>query len=380
MSEEVKQEGEFKVASKRKSPSFKKKRENDEVYKVDLTPKEDAVQEQQTEESVSSSSEKSKEAGEETKVGLQEVGETHEESKEDEEVTVIGENKTEETKVDNTKYEEELKALPDNIQKLVSFMEETGGSVEDYVRLNSDYSNVDELSLLKEYYKTTKPHLNNDEVEFLIADEFSYLDDEEDKVKKKKDLARKEEIAKARNFLDGLKDKYYDEIKLNSNVNPEYQKAMDFFNRYNEQQEAVTAQHDEFVNNTNKFFTNEFKGFDFKVGEKKFKYNISNPNRTAEAQSDLQNFIGKFLNEDGSVNDLASYHKALYAANNIDTIAEHFYEQGKADAVKDITAKSNNINDNPRPTPSGDIFVNGLKVKAIDGVDSSRLRFRKNKK
>ena len=376
MSEEVKQEGEFKVASKRKTPSFKSKRESDEVYKVDLTKKEDAVQEQQTEESVLRSSEESQETREETKVGLQEVGETHEESKEEQEV-IIGETRNE---VVENNYERELKQLPDNVQKLVSFMEDTGGTLQDYIRLNSDYSNVDDLALLKEYYKSTKSHLNNDEVEFLIADNFGYLDEESDNVKRKKDLAKKEEIAKARKFLVDLKDKYYDEIKLRPSSNPEQQKAMDFFNRYNEQQKAVNAQHEDFVKNTNSFFNNEFKGFDFNVGEKKFKYNISNPSRTAEAQSDLQNFIGKFLNEDGSVNDLASYHKALYAANNIDTIAEHFYEQGKADAVKDITAKSNNINSDPRPTPSGDIFVNGLKVRAINGVDSSRLRFRKTNK
>lgn len=376
MSEEVKEEGEFKMASKRKSPSFKSKRESDEVYKVDLTKKEDAIQEQQTEESVLRPSEESQETREETKVGLQEVGETHEESKEEQEV-IIGEKK-EEVVEDN--YEKELKQLPDNVQKLVSFMEDTGGTLQDYIRLNSDYTNIDDLTLLKEYYKSTKSHLNNDEVEFLIADNFGYLEEESDNVKRKKDLAKKEEIAKARKFLVDLKDKYYDEIKLRPSSNPEQQKAMDFFNRYNEQQKAVTAQHEDFVSNTSKFFNDEFKGFDFKVGEKKFKYNISNPTRTAEAQSDLQNFIGKFLNKDGSVNDLASYHKALYAANNIDTIAEHFYEQGKADAVKDITSKSNNINTDPRPTPSGDIFVNGLKVRAINGVDSSRLRFRKTNK
>ena len=240
MSEEVKQEGEFKVASKRKTPSFKSKRESDEVYKVDLTKKEDAVQEQQTEESVLRSSEESQETREETKVGLQEVGETHEESKEEQEV-IIGETRNE---VVENNYERELKQLPDNVQKLVSFMEDTGGTLQDYIRLNSDYSNVDDLALLKEYYKSTKSHLNNDEVEFLIADNFGYLDEESDNVKRKKDLAKKEEIAKARKFLVDLKDKYYDEIKLRPSSNPEQQKAMDFFNRYNEQQKAVNAQYE----------------------------------------------------------------------------------------------------------------------------------------
>lgn len=271
------------------------------------------------------------------------------------------------------------KPLPENIEKLVSFMEETGGTVEDYVRLNADYSNVDGTTLLREYYKQTKPHLDAEDVNILLED-FSYdeeLDDE--KYIRKAKIAFKEEVAKARNFLDGLKSKYYDEIKLRPGVTQDQQKAMDFFNRYNEEQQAVKQQHESFINRTKSFLNDDFKGFDFNVGEKKFRYGVKNPSQVADAQSDITNFIKTFLNEKNEIADMQGYHKALYAARNADTIAQHFYEQGKADAVKDVVAKSKNISTEPRATAAGDILIGGFRVKAINGVDSSRLKIKTRK-
>ena len=270
--------------------------------------------------------------------------------------------------------------LPENVEKLVDFMKDTGGTVEDYVRLNADYSTISEEALLNEYYKKTRPHLDPDEVKFLMEDKFVYDEDlDEDRDIRKKKLAKKEEIAKAKHFLEETKKKYYDEIKLRPGITQDQQKAMDFFNRYNKEQGVIKKHHEEFKQNTNKYFNNEFEGFDFKVGEKRFRYNVNNASDVAENQSKLSNFTKKFLNKDGSVRDLKGYHKALYTADNADSIANHFYEQGKADAIKDITAKSKNINNEPRTSPSGDIFINGLKVKAINGVDSSKLKIKKRK-
>jgi len=268
--------------------------------------------------------------------------------------------------------------LPENVEKLVSFMEETGGTVEDYVRLNADYSSINSEALLKEYYRKSRPHLDSEEIEFLMEDKFSYDEDEDDErdIRKKK-LAFKEEVAKARNFLEDLKGKYYDEIKLRPGVTQEQQKAMDFFNRYNAEQQAVETQHSKFKNDTKSFFAQEFKGFDFKVGEKNFRYTIQNPEVVADKQSNLTNLVKKFFNEKGEVTDLRGYHKTMYAAENADTIANHFYEQGKADAIKEIVAKSNNISTTPRQTATGEINVGGFKVKAINGVDSSKLKIKK---
>ena len=131
---------------------------------------------------------------------------------------------------------------------------------------------------------------------------------------------------------------------------------------------------------TKDYFTNDFKGFDFEVGEKKFRYGVKDANEVAEAQSDLTTFIKKFLNEDGTVNDPGAYHKAIYGARNIDTIASHFYEQGKSDAVKDITAKSKNISKDARAETPGDVFINGFKVRAISGNESSKLKIKTIKK
>ena len=388
MSETVKQEGDFKIKKKPGRP--KKLNKKDEPIKVDLSKKEeekeDAVQEQTTDEVLVR--DESPVSEEVSKENIKETTEEPTEKKEEEVTSPIQEITEEEEKVEEVVTEEpviEAKQpevnLPENVEKLVKFMEETGGTVEDYVRLNADYSNVDNDTLLKEYYKQTKPHLDMEEINFLLEDNFSYdeeLDEERD-IRKKK-LARKEEIAKAKSFLEETKSKYYDEIKLRPGVTQDQQKATDFFNRYNEEQKTVQAQHDKFKSSTKNFFNQEFKGFDFSVGEKKFRYGVSNTEDVANSQSDLTNLIGKFLDNKGEVKDFKGYHKAIYAAQNADTIANHFYEQGKADAVKDMMAKSKNISNEPRPTSSGDVFINGLKVKAISGVDSSKLKLRINKK
>ena len=180
--------------------------------------------------------------------------------------------------------------------------------------------------------------------------------------------------------LNGLKSQYYEEIKLRPGTTQDQQKAMDFFNRYNEEQNTAQQQHEDFKSNTKKYFSEDFKGFDIAVGEKKFRYGVKNPNEVATKQSNITNTIKKFLDAKGNVSDVKGYHKAMYAAENVDKIAQHFYEQGKADAVKDVMAKSNNINAEPRPSANGDVFIGGLKVKAVNGVDSSKLKFKKRKK
>ena len=395
MSEEIKQEGEFKIKTPSKpknlgdntgepikvnmkeplidlEPDIKKvviKKENTDAIRTQETNDSDAVIEE------SKDSSNSEEVAEEVRASDEEVASP---------LTVIEDTEEEEKKSELIKEEveqavQEQRVLPENIEKLVSFMEETGGTVEDYVRLNADYTNVDNQALIREYYKQTKPHLDSEDVSLLLED-FDYDEDiDEPKDIRKKKIAFKEEAAKAKDFLEGLKSKYYDEIKLRPGVTQEQQKAMDFFNRYNEEQETVQAKHKDFISRTKNLLNNDFEGFDFKVSDKKFRYGVKNPSSVAEAQSDITNFIGTFLNKQGNIEDMQSYHKALYAARNADTIAQHFYEQGKADAVKDVMAKSKNISNEPRQTASGDVFVNGLKVKAISGLDSSKLKIKTKK-
>ena len=363
---------------------------DDGTYKVDLskppkTEEKDAVQEQSTDEvPVRNESE----AGEKVE---EEVRSTEEPTEQEEEsVLELIQEETEEA-VEKTVKEpdaevqqvEEAKEnnieLPENIQKVVEFMQETGGSLEDYVRLNADYSNVDENTLLREYYKQTKSHLDNDEVNFLIEDNFSFdeeVDDDRD-IRRKK-LAYKEEIVKAKSFLEGLKGKYYEEVKLSSKLAPEQKEAIEFYNTYKEEQAKLTAQQQTQANNftekTNSFFSDEFKGFDFKVGNNKYRFKVNDVNQVKESQSDIASFLGSYLDDKGMLTDPSTYHKALFAAKNSDKIANHFYEQGKADAIKQLEMESKNINMDPRKNANGYVEAGGLKVRAISGNDSSKLR------
>mgnify|MGYP003136235934 FL=1 len=402
MAETVKQEGEFKVKPRKMkklsetpktikvdlSKKAEETKETGDTIKVDLTEKkeqEDAVQVNTTDESnapveESGDSQSSEEVVEE----VRQPEETVEDTPVIQEVTeeeVQEQTETLQEQVEDAvqQSQDTAEPLPENIQKVVDFMNETGGTLEDYVRLNADYSDVDNNTLLREYYRQSKPHLDSEDVSILLED-FTWdedVDDEKD-IRKKK-IAYKEEVAKAKGFLEGLKDKYYDEIKLRPGVTQEQQKAVDFFNRYNEEQQTIKQRTESFQNRTKTYFNDDFKGFDFKLGEKKFRYGLKDNSSVANQQSDISNFIKKFLNDKGEVSDLSGYHKALYVANNPDRVINHFYEQGRADAVRELTAKSKNISNEPRQTQTGDVFINGLKVKAVSGADSSRLRI-KNKR
>lgn len=392
--EAVKQEGDFKI--KKKTPKkFNEKKDN--ITKVNVNPKEPLIElEPEVKKIVIPKQEEKEDAiqvGETKEVSVEEpsgdsttVGEPVQKSNETTEGFSPIQEVTEEEVITKAEVKEAIrdekvlgKPLPENIEKLVAFMEDTGGTIEDYTRLNADYSNVDDKTLIKEYYKKNKPYLDSEDLDLLLED-FDYDEDiDEERDVRKKKLAFKEEVAKAKSFLEETKSKYYDEIKLRPGVTQEQQKAMDFFNRYNKEQKQAEQQHQVFVDNTKKLFSDDFKGFDINVGEKKYKYNIQNKDKVAENQSNITNLVGKFLNENGDVVDHTGYHKAIYAAENVDKIAAHFYEQGKADAVKDVVNKSKNLSDTKARTTQGDVFINGFKVKSISGADSTKLKIKTKK-
>jgi hypothetical protein len=293
---------------------------------------------------------------------------------------------TEESKPEEKEIRKEPAApqpeLPENVTKLVDFMRETGGTMQDYLRLNTNYDDIDRDVLVKEYYKSTKSHLSADEIDFMIDDNFAFDEDlDEERDIRRKKLAYKEEVAKARTFLKETKDKYYDEIKLSSpSLSEDQKKASDFFSRYTEDQERNTANHEKFKANTNQLLNENFEGFDFDLGDKKFRYGVQNASQVAEKQSDISNFIGKFLGKDGMIEDTAGYHKALYAGANADKMANHFYEQGKADAIRDVVNKSNNTSSGARKAaPIDGARFGAYKVKSVSGADSSKLKIKKFK-
>jgi len=369
---------------------LKQTKKDDEVIKVNLdkppTPKEDEVKEDNVDNSGvvelvedANTTEKQEEVQPEAETQetpvLEEVTE--------EEVKEQTEELAEEVVEAIEQAQETGKAIPENLQKVVDFMEETGGSLEDYVRLNQDYSSYDDMTVLREYYKQTKSHLTSDEVEFLIEDSFSYDEevDEERDIKKKK-IALKEQVANAKSHLDGQKSKYYEEIKAGSRLTPEAKKAMDFFNRYNkeseETQKIAEQQTNTFKLKTKQVFNDKFKGFEYNVGDKKYRFNVKNAGEVKETQSDINNFVKKFLNKNNEMSDAKGYHKSLFTAMNPDAIANHFYEQGKADAIKDSIAKAKNVNMDPRQSFSND-NTSGPKVRVLSD-DSPSFKFKiKNK-
>jgi len=357
----------------------------DNTYKIDLR---DAVQEQSTDEvPVRNESEASEEVEEQ-------VRSTEESTEKEEEVLELIKEEPDELRVqtqdtekadvqeeETSLPEKEEVIIPEGLDKVVEFMNETGGTLEDYVRINADYSNVDDNTLLREYYRQTKSHLDNDEINFLIEDSFSFDEDvDEDRDIRRKKLAYKEEISKARQHLNSLKDKYYNEVKSSVKLTEEQRQAVDFYNEYNKQQNELTAlqqkQAEHFTKQTNNVFNDEFKGFDFKVGENKYRFKVNDVQQTKEVQSDIINSFKTFLDDNNMLQDAQGYHKALFAARNADTIANHFYQQGRADALKQLDAESKNINMDPRKTSSGVVEAGGIKVKAISGDDSSKLRFK----
>ena len=372
--------------------------QEDGVYKVNLdkppTTKEDAIQEQETESvSVGDGAEDSPEVDEQVR-----EQDTKEETKEEEVIDdsplqLVNDEQQEEVKKEvqkeaqqeiqqEVKQEEPKVVLPENVEKLVQFMEETGGTVEDYVNLNRDISKMDNTTLLREYYKNTKPHLDAEDVDFLFNKNFAYDEEADDPSEiKAKQLAFKEELYNAQNYFNSSREKYYADLKLRKqeSVAPEYTEAMEYYNNSKQQSEEYNNLQKEFIEKTNKVFNDNFKGFDFKVGENKYRFKVDNTEKVKQYQSDISNFINEFLGDDGSVADAAGYHRALFAAKNADKIANHFYEQGRADAVKEAAKQAKNINMDPRSDNSTIKTEYGDKIRVVSGNSSDKLRIKWNK-
>ena len=372
--------------------------QDDGVYKVNLdkppTPKEDAIQEQETESvSVGDGAEDSPEVDEQVREQDTKEENEKEEVVDDSPLQLVNDEPQEEEKQEvqkeiqqetkqELKQEEQKVVLPENVEKLVQFMEETGGTVEDYVNLNRDISKMDNTTLLREYYKNTKPHLDADDVDFLFNKNFAYDEETDDPSEvKAKQLAFKEELYNAQNYFNSSREKYYADLKLRKqeSVAPEYAEAMEYYNNSKQQSEEYNNLQKEFIEKTNKVFNDNFKGFDFKVGENKYRFKVDNTEKVKQYQSDISNFINEFLGDDGSVADAAGYHRALFAAKNADKIANHFYEQGRADAVKEAAKEAKNINMDPRSDNSTIKTEYGDKIRVVSGNSSDKLRIKWNK-
>ena len=383
--------GDMKVSEpkvKEEKPKKQSLKQEDGSYKVNLSEtdktEKDAIREDVSTDKKSAKKEEKEEKEEEKKEEkveapvLEEVTDSKNETSKEKKKEV----KKEEPVVEDTKNTTPGMELPENVEKLVKFMNETGGTLEDYTRLNADYSKVDDSSLLRSYLEQTKGHLSQDEISFLIEDKYSFDEDvDEPRDIKRKKLAYKEAVNNARKHLESLKDKYYEEVRLGSKLLPEQQKAIEFFNRYNTEQEQANEQANmakaHFDKETDTVFNEDFKGFDFQVGDKKYRYNVKDAKQTKEFQTDVMNLVNPFLDKTtGHLTNASGYHKMLFTASNADSIANHFYEQGKADAVKQMTSEAKNINMDARKTDTGSVDTKSGQFKVISGDDSSKLKFK----
>ena len=384
-----KEGGDMKITEKAKKATKPKKFTQEEatIAKVDLSKK----QEEQPKDEGVAKVDLSKKEEEPKQEVVEEVKEEQPKEEVKEEAPVVEEITDEvvEEKVEELKEEVEeaveqsqqtAEPLPENIQKVVDFMNETGGSLDEYVKLNQDYSSYDENQLLREYYKQTKPHLTDEEISFVMEDRFAYDEevDEERDVRRKK-LALKEQVADAKSHLEGLKSKYYAEIKSGVKLTPDQQKAVDFFNRYNKEQEGAQQRSDVFNKKTNEVFNKDFKGFEYKIGEKRFRFNVKDVNKVKDNQSSINNFVKPFLDKDNNMGNAKDYHKGLFTAMNADAVANHFYQQGRADAMKESVAKAKNVSMDPRQQYTGTVEAGGMKVRAISGDNANKLRVKMRK-
>ena len=363
--------------TKEEKPSKPSAMQEDGSYKVDLKQSStnktnsDALRNETKVEEKSNEKQEQVEKEEKVDTVLEEVTDT------DVEKPVV--EKQEAAVVEKTKEKTPEMELPENIEKLVKFMNETGGTIEDYVKLNADYSKIEDSDLLKSYYQQTKGHLTSEEIDFLLEDNYSFDEGVDDpKEIKRKKLAYKEAVAEARTALETNKKTYFDELKLGSKLLPEQQKAVDFFNRYNKEQEQANELAENirrhFNNETDKVFNENFKGFDFQVGDKKYRYNVKDVQSVKDNQVEINNLFKPFIGDDKRIKDAKGYHKTIFTASNADAIANHFYEQGKADAVKDMTSKAKNINMD-RKTDTGNVDKKS-NVRLVSGDDSSKLKFK----
>ncbi len=279
---------------------------------------------------------------------------------------------------------ENTESLPEEVSKYLDFKKKTGRGFNDFVKVNKNYDEISDEQLLKEYYSLTESDLDNEDIQYLMNDKFGYdedLDDEKDV--KKKNIAKKREVSKAKKYLNDLKENYSVPLESSGSSIPketlnELEKYKEFLNQSKTTQEANQRKNDYFLKQTDKVFDSEFKGFEFNVGDKKISYAYGDTLEMKAKQKDLNNFVKNYVGEDGLIKDASGWHRALSAAMNPEKFAQYFYEQGKADAIGDVSKKSKNINMNVRQTPQA-IGDTGFKARQVSDTSGRGLKIRSKK-
>ena len=280
---------------------------------------------------------------------------------------------------------EQSESLPEDVSKYLDYKKNTGRGFEDFVKINKNYDDLNEDQVLSEYYSLTESDLDNEDIRYLMNEKFSYdeeIDDENEK--KKKNIAKKRELSKAKKYLNDVKEQYKIPLESSgSSLSEDQQKDIEAYRSYIEESKSTLEAHERknkfFLKKTNEVFNPEFKGFEFNVGDKTVKYSYGDVNEMKSKQSDLNNLVKKYVDDDGLISNAKGWHTALSAAMDPQRFANYFYEQGKADAIEDVTKKSKNINMSMRQTPQA-IGDTGFKARQVSDTSGKGLKIRSKKK
>ena len=275
--------------------------------------------------------------------------------------------------------------LPEDVAAYLKYKQETGRGIEDFINLNKDIDSMDPESLLKEYFKATQEGLDDDDIDVLM-DDFRYDEDEDDESKIKKiKLETKKTIAEAKKFFNTQKEKYRIPLESRASSIPDEDKeAYEGYKQYIGQAKTIEEENERkrqwFDKRTDEVFSDEFKGFEFALNDKKVSFNPGDRNELRKLQSTPANFINKFLDEQGLIKDAAGYHRALSVAMNPDKFAQFFYEQGKADAVEGTMRNIKNIQMSENRAPEIGRPTDGFQVKEVNPDSGKGLKIRSIKK
>lgn len=281
---------------------------------------------------------------------------------------------------------ESSEELPEDVAAYLKFKKETGRGFNDFVNANKNYDDLDPNQLLKEYYRQTESELDEEDIDYLIEDKFGFDEDlDEESEIKKKSIAKKKELSKAKSFFNDYKEKYSVPLESSTeSISEDKQKELDAYQKYIDDaksyQEELVRKAEWFEKKTKELFNNDFKGFDFKINDKELTYSPSDADELLKSQIDVNNFVGKYLDDKGMMKDAKGYHRALSIAMNPDKFAQFFYEQGKSDAVTESAQKSKNINfSGLRQTPEVS-KKGGTQVKALSSSSGRGLKIRSKNK
>lgn len=272
--------------------------------------------------------------------------------------------------------------LPEDVSAFLKYKKETGRGINDFMKIQEDFDKMNPDQLLRDYYAATENDLDSEDIDYLMSEKFSYDEelDEDSEVKAKK-IAKKRELAKAKKYFNELKETYRVPIESKAPVNEDELEQYNAYKEYISQSKTIQEENakksEYFSKKTEELFNDEFKGFEFKVGDKSLVFKPGEASELKSVQSDITNFVSKYLDDNGMIKDPAGYHKALSAAINPDKLASYFYEKGKADAVDSSVRSSKNIDMDVRSAPQQTANSSGIKIRAVESDSGRGLKIKK---